>query len=217
MPHHVTQRGNRRQQTFFAKGDYALYAGLLAQFCGAYGVEILAYCLMPNHVHLVAVPVRTDGLRWALGEAHRRYTAQVNRREGWTGYLWQGRFRSCPMDERHTMAAVRYVERNPVRAGLVIEAWDWPWSSAKAHVAGRDDGLVRVQPLLGKIGDWAEFLRLPDGDLGGIRKHSSSGRPLGDPEFVEKCERLTGRDLRLGRPGRPSRRDDMGTQPRSPA
>jgi putative transposase len=208
VPHHVTQRGNRRQRTFFNQGDYALYRDVLARFCDSRGVEILAYCLMPNHVHLVAVPARQDSLRRALGEAHRRYSAHVNRREGWTGYLWQGRFRSCPMDERHTIATVRYVERNPVRAGLVRQPWDWPWSSAEAHMAGEDDGLVRVRPLLASIDSWAEFLSLPEGDLGCIRKHSSSGRPLGDAAFIKKCERVTHLDLNLRKVGRPPRRDD---------
>jgi putative transposase len=209
VPHHVTQRGNRRQQTFFRESDYIVYRDLLAQFCDSCGVEILAYCLMPNHVHLVAVPPRPDSLRRALGETHRRYSSQVNRRQGWTGYLWQGRFRSCPMDERHTVAAVRYVERNPVRAGLAREPWEWPWSSARAHVDGEGDGLVRVAPLLVHTGNWVEFLRLPEGDLEGLRKHSRSGRPLGDMPFVEKCERITCRDLKPRKVGRPS----LGSDP----
>ena len=210
VPHHVTQRGNRRQQTFYGESDYALYRNLLARFCHCRNLEILAYCLMPNHVHLVAIPARPDSLRRALGEAHRRYSTHINRREGWIGYLWQGRFRSCPMDERHTMAAVRYVERNPVRAGLAIEPWDWPWSSARAHIAGAGDCLVQIHPLLANVDDWAQFLSLPEGDLGCIRKHSGSGRPLGDAPFIEKCERITHRDLSFRKSGRPSRVNDTG-------
>jgi len=109
---------------------------------------VWAYCLMPNHVHLVLVPSDPDGLRAALSEAHRRYTRLINERKGWTGYLWQGRFASVAMDESHLMACVRYVEQNPVRAKLVTRARDWPWSSAGAHLAARDDGLVRVKPCL---------------------------------------------------------------------
>jgi len=176
------------------------------------GVEILAYCLMPNHVHLVAVPARPDSLRRALGEAHRRYSMQINQRQGWTGYLWQGRFRSCPMDERHTMAAVRYVERNPVRAGLTARPWDWLWSSAKAHMAGKSDGLVTVGPLLASIDDWADFLGLPEDDLECIRKHLRSGRPLGDVPFLEKCGRIAGHDLKPLKVGRPRRERDASSR-----
>ena len=110
IPHHVTQRGNRRQQVFFSDDDYAVYRELLAEGCRAAGVAVWGYCLMPNHVHLILTPSDEDGLRAALGEAHRRYTRHVNLREGWRGYLWQGRFASCPMDEAYLLACARYVE-----------------------------------------------------------------------------------------------------------
>src|SRR5713226_7457724 len=118
IPHHVTQRGNRRQQVFFGDDDYATYRALLVEGCRAAGVAVWAYCLMPNHVHLILTPSDTDGLRAALGEAHRRYTRHVNLREGWRGYLWQGRFASCPMDEAYLLACARYVELNPAGARL---------------------------------------------------------------------------------------------------
>ena len=117
LPHHVVQRGNRRQQTFFKADDYDLYRRLVAEWARAAGVEVWAYCLMPNHVHLILTPATVEGLRQALGEAHRRYTRHVNARQGWTGHLWQGRFASAPMDEAHLMAAFHYVALNPVRAG----------------------------------------------------------------------------------------------------
>jgi REP-associated tyrosine transposase len=142
LAHHITQRGNRRQRTFFCPDDYLLYIALLAEWCGRCGVEVWAYCLMPNHVHLIAVPGSPDALRRAIGEAHRRYTADINRREGWRGHLWQGRFASYVMDDRYTLAAARYVELNPVRAGLVARAEDYLWSSARAHLLGRNDCLV---------------------------------------------------------------------------
>src|SRR5437868_509366 len=127
-PHHVTQRGNRRQQTFFCEEDYRAYKSLLGIWCRRLGVGIWAYCLMPNHVHLIAVPESESALRVALGEAHRRYTRRVNFREGWRGHLWQGRFGSVVLDGAHLFAAGRYVERNPVRAGLWVEPWDYQWS-----------------------------------------------------------------------------------------
>jgi putative transposase len=120
MPHHITQRGNRRQQTFFCEEDYEAYLQLMAEWCAKHAVEIWAYCLMPNHVHLVAVPNSEDGLRRAIGEAHRRYTRRINFREGWRGRLWQGRFASFVMDEPYLLAAARYVELNPIRAGLAM-------------------------------------------------------------------------------------------------
>ena len=130
MPHHVTQRGNRRQQTFFNEGDYAAYLELMGEWCQEKGVQIWSYCLMPNHVHLIAVPSSEDGLRWAIGSAHERYTRRINFREKWRGYLWQGRFASFVMDEPYLLATARYVELNPVRAKLAPSVGAWPWSSA---------------------------------------------------------------------------------------
>ncbi len=203
VPHHLTQRGNRRQKVFFSEEDYGAYLELLREWCAERGVEVWAYCLMPNHVHLIVFPESEDGLRRAIGEAHRRYTRRVNFREGWRGHLWQGRFASFPMDETHLMAAARYVERNPVRARLTRCAWDYRWSSAKAHVEGCDDALVKVKPLLERVEDWKEFLRLPEDDATweSLREHERTGRPLGDERFIAKLERLAGRLLRRQKPG----------------
>jgi len=207
LPHHVTQRGNRRQQTFFGEGDYAAYVELMAAWCKERGVEIWAYCLMPNHVHLIAVPQSEDGLARAIGEAHCRYTRRINFREKWRGYLWQGRFASFVMDEPYLLAAVRYVELNPVRAGLVADPADWPWSSAKAHLCGRDDRLVRVAPMLAMVADWRGLLdsAIREEELRDLREHGRTGRPLGNAMFVERLERVIGRVLRPGKAGRPSK------------
>jgi putative transposase len=203
VPHHVTQRGNRRQETFFNDGDYSAYLELMVEWCGAEGVEIWSYCLMPNHVHLIAVPKSEDGLRRAVGEAHRRYTRRINFREKWRGYLWQGRFASFVMDEPYLLAAARYVELNPLRAKLVGRAREWPWSSAKAHLSGRDDGLVKVAPLLAMVGDWNAFLRsaIPEEELRDLRAHGRTGRPLGSSAFLDRLEGLVGRVLRQQKPG----------------
>jgi len=208
VPHHVTQRGNRRQQTFFREEDYQTYLDLMGEWCSRWGVEVWAYCLMPNHVHLIAVPPSEDALRRAIGEAHRRYTTRVNRRKRWRGHLWQGRFASFPMDDGHLYAAARYVELNPVRARLVAEPGAYRWSSAAAHLAGRDDRLVRVAPLRARFGDWAEFLSegLSPEQAELIRRHERTGRPLGSEGFVARLEGLLGRLLHPQKRGPKGRR-----------
>lgn len=203
VPHHVTQRGTRRLPVFLCEDDYRTYLRLLRDWCDREGVSIWAYCLMSNHVHLIAVPETESGLARAIGEAHRRYTRAVNFRQGWRGYLFQGRFASCPMDERYLLAAVRYVELNPVRAQMVQTAWEYPWSSAAAHTQGKDDRLVKVQPMLERVADWHEYLdRESDAaELKALRRHNRTGRPLGDNEFIARLEQATGRDLRPHKPG----------------
>ncbi len=161
MAHHPTQRGSRRMETFLCDDDYGMYLALMKTWCARHQVRIQAYCLMPNHVHLIAVPETPDGLSRAIGEAHRRYTRHINFREGWRGYLWQGRFASFVMDEDHLLAALRYVELNPVRAGLVDKLGDWPWSSAHAHLTGGADPLLSdMADMIDYIGDWEAYLAL---------------------------------------------------------
>jgi putative transposase len=151
-------------------------------------------------VHLIAVPESEESLRRALGEAHRRYTRGVNFRQGWRGHLWQGRFASFPMDEAHTLQAARYIELNPVEAGLVNRAREYRWSSAAAHGRGRDDALVRVKPLLEMVGrgQWGKFLAKPGGEEQGevLRRHERTGRPLGGDDFLAHLESALSRELR---------------------
>ena len=209
-PHHVTQRGNRRQKTFFCDDDYRYYIELLSIYSKEYGTEVWAYCLMPNHVHLVMLPREEDGLRSVLGEAHRRYTRHVNFRKGWRGHLWQERFHSFVMDESYLLATVRYVERNPVVSKLCQCANEWPWSSAAAHVAGMDDDLVRVKPMLDLVDDWGVYLS-DENEHNQVRehieRHTRTGRPLGDASFVSMLETITGMSLAPKRPGRKSKRE----------
>ena len=147
LPHHVTQRGNRREPVFFAPDDYRLYRRLIAAAARRADAAVWAYCLMPNHVHLIVTPADADGLRATFAEAHRRYTGTINARFGWTGHLFQGRFGAVAMDEAHLFAAIRYIAFNPVAAGLAERAEDWPWSSVGAQLAGHDDELAKVAPL----------------------------------------------------------------------
>jgi putative transposase len=198
VPHHVTQRGNRRERTFFEDGDYALYLDLLAEAADRHGIEVWSYCLMPNHVHIVAVPRDGDALGRTFRHVHRHYTGYVNARMRVTGHLWQGRFSSVAMDEQHLFAAFRYVALNPVRARLVARAQDWRWSSTRAHLAGVDDHVVRVAPALERIGDFAAFLG-EDFDeaftYAALRKAESLGRPIGSRGWLEDMEARTGQRL----------------------
>ena len=211
LPHHVTQRGNRRQTVFFCEEDYQAYKDLVGEWCRKCAVDVWAYCLMTNHVHLILVPSTPDGLRQALGEAHRRYTRRVNFREGWRGHLWQDRFASCVMDEAHLLAAARYVELNPVQAGLVRDPGAYPWSSAAAHLRGEDDGFVRAQPLRDLVADWPTFLQsgLTPGQIQRLERHARTGRPLGTCAFVAGIEQRVGRVLGPGKPG-PKPRSQQG-------
>src|SRR4051812_9724029 len=130
VPHHVTQRGNNQQLVFFSNADFQLYLNLIEKHAVRHGLGVLGYCLMPNHVHLIVVPESDESLARALGGTHSDYALAVNASSTRTGHLWQNRFFSCPMDEGHAWRALRYVDLNPVRAGLVGTAWEWPWSSA---------------------------------------------------------------------------------------
>jgi putative transposase len=149
-------------------------------------------------------------LRRAIGEAHRRYTRRINFREGWRGCLWQGRFASFVMDEQYTLAAARYIELNPSRARLLADPTEYPWSSAAAHLAGMDDGLARVQPLLNLVNDWGAFLagELDDDEWERLRAHERTGRPLGNAPFLQRLEGERGRRLRPRKGGRPKKREN---------
>ncbi len=206
-PHHVTQRGNRRQKTFFSDADYVAYLHIAAEAFAEAQVQVWAYCLMPNHVHLIATPPTQAALAEAVGATHVAYTRLVNRREHWTGYLWQGRFASFPMDEDYLTACARYVGLNPVRAGLTQRAIDWPWSSVRAHVEGKADALLTAEPLRERLGEGlAGFFNLDvqaEG-LRHLRRATSTGRPLGAAVWVKALEASTGKRLAALPIGRPA-------------
>ena len=210
LPHHVTQRGNGRGRTFFDDDDFALYRALLAENCRAAGVAVWAWCLMPNHVHLILVPADADGLRRALAATHQRYAGTLQARRKRTGHFWQGCFGSVVMDEEHLAAAVRYVSLNPVRARLVARAQDWRWSSVRAHLSGRDDGVTTLAPVLVRFAPFRAFLEEPpDRDaVERLRAAESIGRPLGSKAFVARLEKLSGRTLRPAKRGPKPRRSD---------
>jgi putative transposase len=203
LPHHVTQRGNGRAQTFFSDADYRLYRDLLAQSCRAAEVAVWAWVLMPNHVHLVLVPSDADGLRRALAPVHRRYAGHIHLREQRSGHFWQGRFGTVAMDEAHLAAALRYIALNPVRARLAERAEAWPWSSVHAHLSGRADGLTDPTPVLARYPRFADLIESgPDDEaFARLRRAESIGRPLGDDSFMARLEALTQRNLKPAKRG----------------
>ncbi len=191
---------------FFSDADYADYVRLMAEACAEHDVAIWAWCLMPNHVHLLAVPEGPESLAKAVGGAHWRYTRMVNFRTGSRGYLFQGRFFSCVLDADHALACARYIETNPVRAKLVRRAAEWRWSSARFHLTRKPDGLTERGALDEEIRDWREFLRDAEVDAGELRRHTQNGWPLGSGSFLGWLADELGREVRPRPRGRPPRR-----------
>jgi len=202
-PHHVTQRGSRKQTIFFGDTDYRAYIELICRLKEEAAVDIWAYCLMPNHVHLVAVPDNKQGLAKLFGVAHHRYARRINAQNDWCGHLWQERFHSFVMDESHLLAAVRYIELNPVRAGFCRHADQWKWSSVHAHLSRNSDKLVNATPMNALVSDWGHYLadELRADDIEILRRHTRTGRPAGSRDFIEKIEVLSGRHLQRRKPG----------------
>ena len=202
-PHHITQRGIRGLRTFFGDEDYRLYLKLFKAHLSESGLTVCAYCLMPNHIHVVAIPDDTSSLAMHFRRVHSTYAKEINARYGWRGHLWQERFYSVVMDERHAFAAFRYVELNPVRAGLCEQPNEWPWSSVHANLGEKMDGIVHTETTSRIVRNWWEYLgqdsdtRLYDA----LRSHTRNGRPAGGEAFVKELEALTGRSIRPGKPG----------------
>ena len=204
VPHHVTQRGNRRLCVFDDDDSRRLYLAFFERYRKKHGIDVWAYCLMPNHVHWIVVPRHAESLGRCFRDTHTAFAAAVNKRRAESGHLWQGRFFSCPLDEPHLWAAVRYVERNPVRAKIVGRAEEFPWSSAKAHCGLSHDSLLSNEfPPPGLLKDWSAFLKTEDeAQTEAIRRNTHTGRPCGAREFAERLEQMLTRVLRPMRRGR---------------
>ena len=208
VPYHVTQRGNNRQDVFFVDDDRRVYLELLADYTSRFGLDILSYCLMSNHVHFVAVPEKENSLAVAMGRTDGRYAQYINRLHRRQGHLWQDRFYSCALDQKHAVAAIRYVEQNPVRARMTRRPWTYLWSSAAAHVGEGDKwGLLDLRTWRTEWSshDWREMLQAPidDREAESIRHSTMRCRPLGSDSFVSRIETLIGRRLRSLPVGRP--------------
>ena len=213
-PHHITQRGNYRQDLFFSEQDRSVYLSLLSGYAADHGLRILGYCLMTNHIHLIAVPGHADSLARAVGRAHNDYSRWFNIKNRRAGHLWQNRFFSCPLDPSHLAHAMRYVELNPVRAGLCASPLDYHWSSARAHC-----GLESSPAWLDtahwsarySAQQWQELLALNfrlTGGLDRLRTATRTGRPFGADPFIEQLEAKLGRRLFPAKRGRKPKRSE---------
>jgi putative transposase len=216
-PHHVTQRGNARQFVFESDADRLVYLDLLRTHCGLHRLSLVGYCLMSSHVHLIVIPTRADSLRLALKHTHGRYAAYFNARHASSGHVWQGRYYSCPLDQPHLWAALRYTELNPVRAGMVAQPADYYWSSAAAHCGpDRSDTSLEMRPWREVWNPvlWREYLRAAEaaGEAEAVRRSTHTGRPLGAPEFVAGLEQTLRRPLAPQKGGRPSKPEVGGKQ-----
>jgi putative transposase len=207
LPHHVTQRGNRRADVFQGEDDRNVYLSMLNKYATEYGVEIWTYCLMTNHVHLVLVPGGPQALSQTMRDTHTAYALRFNLQNRLSGHLWQGRFFSCVLDDSYLWAAVRYVEQNPVRAGVVAWAEAYRWSSAAAHCGLRADPVLSMGfPPAGAVANWGEWLageEAVSSDV--IRRQTHTGRPCGSAAFVTGLEQVMNRALHPGKRGRKAR------------
>ena len=207
VPHHITQRGNARRLVFESDNDRLVYLALIVQHAKHRGATILGYCLMPNHVHLILWPLREGAMARTMRDTNGRYASYLNARQGATGHVWQGRYYSCPMDQRHLWNALRYVELNPVRAGLATRAEDYAWSSARSHLRSQRDGVTDVHQWASHwtTEGWREFVAACPADDELIRESTHRGRPLGSADFVHRLECQMKRRLTPGRGGRPKK------------
>ncbi len=203
IPYHISQRGNYRQPVFFGEADYQQYLEFLWVYAARYGLEILAYCLMPNHIHVIAVAHLELALARTFGLGHMRYTQYIHHRDHRIGHLWQGRFFAAPLDEEYLSRAVRYVEVNPLRAQLVAQPEDWPWSSARTHLQGERLPGASYPPSEA-LANWREYLAIDDPveELNLLRRRTTTGRPIGNEAFITRLESIAGKPLNRER-GRP--------------
>jgi putative transposase len=195
LAYHVTQRGTNRQKIFFSATHRKTYLGLLERNCADAGVRVLAYCLMSNHVHLVVVPERADSLAVLFRRVHGAYAQAVNAGLGRSGHLWQNRFYSCPLSEAHLWIALRYVEANPVRAGVAARPEQYRWSSAAVHLGDRKPERAGALDIAfwersGGVETWREMHASAEGEqhVNLLRRCTYAGRPFGDEEFISMFE-----------------------------
>jgi putative transposase len=216
IPHHITQRGNNKQEVFFVDDDRIAYLRFLKEQAEKFGMIINGFCLMTNHLHIIATPRRKDALAKAMGKTNLLYSQYINFMHKRSGHLWQNRFYSCPLDSRYFYIALSYIERNPVRAKMTRSPWDYRWSSASVHTGGEDEfGLIDAESWRqqSKGMNWKSILRaaMDDRQINRMRVHCRTGRPLGSDNFISKLESMIGRRLRALSIGRPKKKISIKT------
>ncbi len=210
VPHHITQRGNAQQPILAFEADKLVYLALLREYSALHRLSILGYCLMSNHIHLIAIPRTPDSLARTLKHTHGRFASYWNARRSSNGHAWQGRFYSCALDESHLWNALRYVELNPVRAGIVAAAENWPWSSAALH-SGREvsDTMLDMERWSARwtVEEWRAHVagQESEDEICALRRSTHTGRPLGTTEFVAEVEKSFGKTLVPRKGGRPKK------------
>jgi len=209
VAHHITQRGNYRQKVFDDHEDYLYYSELITEYSKKHHLKILAYCLMGNHIHFIVIPKTEDSLKEVFRTVHMRHAQHINRKRKAHGHLWQGRYFSCLLDDKHLYRAMRYVENNPVRAKMVKKAWNYPYSSAKQHLGSQQGVTIPLQNTKNMIspGKWREYLTDHDKEMTEeIRMKTQRGLAIGEGSFLNKIERQINRRLVYRSPGRPRKR-----------
>jgi len=205
-PHHITQRGNNKETVFFDEEDRKFYLKLLKKYGDQWNFNIWAYCLMPNHVHILAVPRKEESFARGIGATNLVYTQYFNHRYRKSGRLWQNRFFSAIIEKgSYLWSVVRYIERNPVRANIVKRGEDYIWSSAKAHLLKAEDDILSGESWLeeNEVIAYREFLRQENQNIeDSIRKATSAGRPLGSEQFLKILEKILERDIFPRKAGR---------------
>ena len=203
-PHHIMQRGNRGEKVFLEKGDFQFYLDLLKEQCNESTIEILSYCLLPNQIHLLVVPQNETMLARAIGETHRRYTITINKRQNWTGHLFQNRFFSYVCDDPYSLRAIRFIETMPVTAGITNKPENYLWSSARSRIRFSTENFVKTYQSFHTINDWHSFLARPmdEDELKTIQMHLQTGRPRGRDSFLDRIETNLGRTVRPQKRGR---------------
>jgi putative transposase len=204
--YHVTQRGNNRQYLFNEDNDYILYLKRVNEYSQKFKVDIYAYCIMGNHVHFIIKPKHHDSMSQMFRGVHMRYAKYFQKKTSSCGHVWQGRYFSCLLDESHIRKAIRYVELNPVRAKMVKKAWDYPWSSARAHLGKKYEWILfaDVREII-NVEDWKGYL------IGGedaqwlkkIRQLTKKNLAFGPRKFILDLESKLGRKIMPNAIGRP--------------
>jgi putative transposase len=204
-PYHLTHRGNNKQQIFFKDADYRRYLYWFEEARKEYRLKVLAFCLMPNHMHLVGIASESHSFAKVINVVHARYAQYFHREYGGVGHLWQGRYFSCLLDQTHLLAALRYVERNPTRANLSFKPWDWVWSSAREHVKG-DRSIIFLEDCskLVSISSWESYIDVQENlnDINEIRKQTNARKAWGSDEFKKHIEKDYNIELFIKKAGR---------------